>query len=379
MAATSAGAPPPRQSWAWAWVSLVLALATAGVAVYGWLRVPPIIERPLPAPAPAPLDPALAAQAAELEAFRATLRAQIAEALAGIEAPVCRPGTAADPAALGRAQGTLAPKLEQWRRLPGLPERQGAAPIPDSRAGLADIPAATTTASAPRRSTAELRDLLEQVSVIVLALGAREGLGTGTGFFVAPDLLVTNRHVLDGADPTKIFVTSRRLGSIQPVSLLGQTAPGAAGVADFALLRLGSGQGPAALNLATTAQKLSAVIAAGYPGLGLANDAGFARLIGGDLTAAPDLNMNSGEIRSSVGSGTGAAAITRLVHTADVLKGYSGGPLIDGCGRAVGVNTFIQIDQQQASKLNNAISASDLAQFLTDQGVRATIDPAPCD
>ena len=72
-------------------------------------------------------------------------------------------------------------------------------------------------------------------------------------------------------------------------------------------------------------------------------------------------------------------AITRLVHTADVLKGYSGGPLLDTCGRLVGVNTFIQVDQAQGGKLNNAVSTPDLVTFLQAYRVRLPVDARACD
>ena len=127
--------------------------------------------------------------------------------------------------------------------------------------------------------------------------------------------------------------------------------------------------------IAAASDKLAPVIAAGYPGLGLRDDAGFRRLLAGDLAAAPDLNMNRGEIRSIQPLG----AITRLVHTADVLKGYSGGPLLDTCGRLVGVNTFIQVDQAQGGKLNNAVSTPDLVTFLQANGVRLPVDARACD
>ena len=84
--------------------------------------------------------------------------------------------------------------------------------------------------------------------------------------------------------------------------------------------------------------------------------------------------MNRGEIRSV----RPFAEITQIIHTADVLKGYSGGPLIDLCGRIVGVNTFIQVDKAQASKLNNAIAASDLQPFLAAAGASVATTTESC-
>ena len=170
------------------------------------------------------------------------------------------------------------------------------------------------------------------------------------------------------------MTASKRLGGLVPVELVATSPDGEQSAPDFALLRLRAGTAPAVLSIAAASDELAPVIAAGYPGLGLRDDAGFRRLLTGDLAAAPDLNMNRGEIRSIQPLG----AITRLVHTADVLKGYSGGPLLDACGRLVGVNTFIQVDQAQGGKLNNAMSTPDLMTFLAAQGVRLPLDLRGC-
>jgi hypothetical protein len=58
-----------------------------------------------------------------------------------------------------------------------------------------------------------------------------------------------------------------------------------------------------------------------------------------------------------------------IIHTANISPGNSGGPLIDSCGRVVGVNTFIRVDQESSSRLNYALQASALATFLGEQGV----------
>ena len=52
-----------------------------------------------------------------------------------------------------------------------------------------------------------------------------------------------------------------------------------------------------------------------------------------------------------------------ILHSADISAGNSGGPLVDSCGRAVGINTFIATNQQ-ATKANYALGASWLAAFL---------------
>jgi Trypsin-like peptidase domain len=58
-----------------------------------------------------------------------------------------------------------------------------------------------------------------------------------------------------------------------------------------------------------------------------------------------------------------------IIHTANISPGNSGGPLIDSCGRVVGVNTFIRVDQESSSRLNYALQAGALAKFLSEHNI----------
>ena len=102
------------------------------------------------------------------------------------------------------------------------------------------------------------------------------------------------------------------------------------------------------------------VVAAGYPGLTIVHDAGFRALLGGDITAAPELVLNRGEVQALQRSPQGLAVIA---HSGRILQGNSGGPLVDGCGRLVGINTYIAVDAAQAGQVSYAISAEELARF----------------
>src|SRR3546814_12285718 len=55
-----------------------------------------------------------------------------------------------------------------------------------------------------------------------------------------------------------------------------------------------------------------------------------------------------------------------LVHTAKISRGNSGGPLVDQCGRIVGINSAITRADDGDSPFAFAISVSEIARFLAD-------------
>lgn len=231
-----------------------------------------------------------------------------------------------------------------------------------------------TGGEAPALGGAALAQRLEQATAIVLVAGPND-LGTGTGFFIAPNLLVTNRHVVENSQGKRLFLTSKALGSLRRASVLSATASSTPGAADFALLRMDEGSAAGTLDMALEVGKLANVVAAGYPGVVLQGDSNFQRLLKGDVSAAPDLNLTQGAVQSLQ---AGQGGVPLIVHTASIAKGNSGGPLVDGCGRVVGVNTFINVDQSQSAKINYAIRTQVMAGFLQSAGASARNDGRPC-
>jgi S1-C subfamily serine protease len=67
-----------------------------------------------------------------------------------------------------------------------------------------------------------------------------------------------------------------------------------------------------------------------------------------------------------------------IAHSAAISAGNSGGPLVDTCGRVVGVNTFIRVSVDQASHAGYAIASDDILRFLAEQKVSPTIKAGPC-
>lgn len=240
---------------------------------------------------------------------------------------------------------------------------------PDSR--RAPLP---TNGDAAVLTSTDLARRLEQATAIVLVAG-EDSLETGTGFFIAPNLLVTNRHVVENSTGRRIFLAGKALGSVRRASVLHVTPNSDPGSPDFALLQLEIGTAPGTLDVSSEINKLAGVVAAGYPGVVLQNDTNFQRLLRGEMSAAPDLNLTQGAVQSLQ---TGAGGMPLIVHTASIAKGNSGGPLVDSCGRVVGVNTFINVDQSQSAKINYAIRSQAMATFLEAAGAGARADLRPC-
>jgi S1-C subfamily serine protease len=252
--------------------------------------------------------------------------------------------------------------------------------LPPAAAAPAQTPPPSQMPSAPPTSgnadpldDRALAQRLEQATaMVVVAEGGR--LSTGTGFFITPNLFVTNRHVVEGATQ-QVALVSEALKSLRRATVLRKTSGSEVGSPDFALLRLDEGTAPGTLDASNNVSKLSGVVAAGFPGVVVQNDSRFRRLLGGDLAAAPDLNLTQGTVQS-LQSGTGGMPL--IVHTASIAKGNSGGPLVDSCGRLVGVNTFINVDKSQSAKINYAIRAEVMQAFLRAAGASARIDDRTC-
>ncbi len=225
-----------------------------------------------------------------------------------------------------------------------------------------------------------LAQRLEETTVLVLSPQV-DGLSMGTGFLVAPGVILSNSHVVGTPAPnSSIFVTGKALGGLQKAQLLNATPLSETrerlNTPDFALLKITTGAAGSALPLTALVEKLEPVVAAGFPGFELQIDPQFAALLDkNEMSAIPELVMSSGEI--SVVRGEGAAPII-IAHTAIVSQGNSGGPLVDRCGRVVGINTLIRLDDESRRQGNYALGGDALLAYLRQQQIPVTVADNPC-
>ncbi|MBJ7418527.1 MAG: trypsin-like peptidase domain-containing protein [Niveispirillum sp.] len=213
-------------------------------------------------------------------------------------------------------------------------------------------------------------DKLRRAVVLIIA-----GNDSGSGFFIAPNLILTNQHVVAKAPKGEVVVVGRGLDRPRIARITAMTRNGQANQRDFALLEVQGGTGTAVLAFANSATALDNVIAAGFPGLLLANDGAFKALAAGDLTAMPELAFTKGQIMARQNAGQG---VVTLAHSAAISGGNSGGPLVDSCGNVVGVNSFISVAVSQGTNAGFAQSADDATAFLTAHGAKFHKVDATC-
>lgn len=312
-----------------------------------------------PSPSP-PATDALAARQAEVDALR--LRAeQLQSVLAG---DVC-----ADPR---QAQAVLQD---------GTPAQDGkplSTPLNDTGASgtppsSPDKPAAETPHAGDVQAITrkELVDRLHKGVVLVLA-----EKDSGSGFFVTPSIVVTNSHVVATAKNGEVVVAGKGLNSPKIARVIASTNAKAQNGRDYAVLQVQDGSSSTVLPLALETSELTPVVAAGFPGLLLDTDMNFSALIRGDMKAMPELGMSQGAVMALQNRTQGLPVI---VHSAPISGGNSGGPLVDGCGRVVGINTFINVSVEQASSAGFAQASSDLAAYLKGLGIQPQTTTNGCD
>ena len=191
----------------------------------------------------------------------------------------------------------------------------------------------------------------------------------GTGFAVAPEMVVTNAHVVAEAldDP------SLSLGIV----------PSDGGDAVFARLVTVSKRNDLALIATTAPMHLPPLTIAGNP----PTDAGAVTAVGypQNVDRAQGLGLEDIFRPQPPVTSTGFLSGRRpsrefdtLLHTAPIARGSSGGPLLDDCGRVLGVNSFGAQSGGADAEFFFAISTRELLPFLRANSVTPRVNGMPC-
>lgn len=195
------------------------------------------------------------------------------------------------------------------------------------------------------------------VRVVVIAFEEGEvvDFGHGSGFAVGRNRIVTNAHVVALAaqypDNVAIGVVPSEGSQSYRARLIVIDLE-----RDLALLELAQGS-VTPIPLFTGALDDGMPVAAlGYPG---SVDLATAQSAEDYINPLPP--TRSAGIFSNVRPING---ITTLLHTANIARGHSGGPLLDQCGRVIGVNTLITRGEDGDSPFAFAVANQELITFL---------------
>ncbi|MDR1947445.1 MAG: serine protease [Desulfovibrio sp.] len=264
-----------------------------------------------------------------------------------------------DPCALPDLLGKIVPEGSD-----AAPPGSDATPAGDGKDAPAQPAAPPAGPAPPAAMPVGTAALLAEATVFVVS--SYEGsTGMGSGFFVAPGIVATNRHVARSPQAS-VIVGNKALGGMCRASVAAFSGDGNR---DFALLKIEGGQAAAIpfLRIARGAERTERVSAWGFPGYIAAIDPKLSAMAEGDIKSVPDVVYSEGVV-SVVLDRTPPV----ILHTAALSQGNSGGPLVNAAGVVVGINTFIRQADQSYSQTNIALPGSELAAFMRANGFKAT-------
>jgi serine protease Do len=191
----------------------------------------------------------------------------------------------------------------------------------------------------------------------------------GSGFAVTPERIVTNAHVVEEAR--------------QDSDLAIGIVPSDGDEAVYARLVAVSPRNDLALLATTKPMRLPPLTVAGNPSAG----DGSVVSVGYPMNVDRAQGLSAGDIfraqppvkaSGSLAGRRPSREFDTLLHTAPIARGNSGGPLLDPCGRVVGVNSFGAESGGADAEFYFAISTRELLPFLRANDITPQINSLPC-
>lgn len=189
------------------------------------------------------------------------------------------------------------------------------------------VPSAVTS-----RPPGSVAAIAARILPSVVMIKVNSGEGTGSGFLINGDYIVTNNHVvtLDGQD---------KRAPLQVVFSGGQTVParlvGADPYSDLAVIRPQGGP-----NLPPVQLGNSAGVVVGDPVIAVGSPLGLAGTVTSGIVSALHRPVQAGSDQAGAG-GAAEAYIDAIQTDAPINPGNSGGPLVNGQGQVIGVTSVI--------------------------------------
>jgi S1-C subfamily serine protease len=209
------------------------------------------------------------------------------------------------------------------------------------------------------------------VRIVTIAVVDDEvvGFGHGSGFAVGPNRVVTNAHVVELASRYPDNVVIGVVPSEGDKSYQGKVIK-IDQARDLALIEFSGVRLPPLTIFGGKIADGDSLVALGYPGN---VDVATAR-------SAADFITPQSPVRSQGGFAgfRKLSGVSVLLHTASIARGNSGGPLLDRCGRVLGVNSAITHNDEGDSTFAFAIAGTELVAFLAEAKQPYTSIDIPC-
>lgn len=228
---------------------------------------------------------------------------------------------------------------------------------------------------APRAALADPADIdAASRGVVRVVIVGGEGeesypVSHGSGFAVTPQRVVTNAHVV--------------LDALRDENLRIGIVPSEGGEAANARVIAVNSRNDLALLEITGNLRLPPLVLASGP----TADSGESYSVGYPMNVDRAQGLEIGDIfraqppvksRGFLAGTRPSRQFHTVLHTAPIARGNSGGPLLDGCGRVLGVNSFGADTTSSDAEFFFAVSNRELAPFLRENGVEPRINDSAC-